>query len=107
MRLSNLLDKSFLSLNSLIPSDCGLNSEDLCSLAQACVEGRLPQLKHLDTSGNPGIDLKDLFLHNGNGHQLEKLKVAGTCISENPSLRLPCLSQLTIFHDEYLRLPRC
>ena len=53
--LSILLDHSFPSLNSLILSNCGLNSQDLCSLAQASVEGRLPQLKHLDISENTNI----------------------------------------------------
>ena len=47
-----LLLHSFPSLNSLALSDCGLNSQDLCSLAQGSVEGRLPKLKHLDISQN-------------------------------------------------------
>ena len=53
--LSILLCHSFPSLNSLILSDCGLNSQDLCSLAQASLEGRLPQLRHLDISDNPDL----------------------------------------------------
>ena len=53
--LSVLLRHSFPSLNTLILSDCGLNSQDLCSLAQASVDGRLPQFRHLDISDN--VDL--------------------------------------------------
>ena len=54
--LSMLLCHSFPSLNSLILSNCGLNSQDLCSLAQASIEGRLPQLRHLDISKNRELD---------------------------------------------------
>ena len=50
--LSTLLCHTFPSLETLILSDCGLNSEDLTSLAQASVEGRLPELKHLNMSDN-------------------------------------------------------
>ena len=50
--LSVLLCHHFLLLNSLILSDCRLNSTDLRHLSQARVEGRLPQLKYLDISEN-------------------------------------------------------
>ena len=50
--LSVILCHSLPSLNSLILSNCGLNSQDLCSMAQASVEGRVPELKHLDISEN-------------------------------------------------------
>ena len=53
--LSILLCHSFPSLETLILSDCGLNSDDLSSLAQAGVEGRLPELKHLDLSDNEAL----------------------------------------------------
>ena len=52
--LSTFLCHSFPSLETLILSDCGLNSDDLTSLAQASVEG-LPELKHLDLSDNEVI----------------------------------------------------
>ena len=50
--LSILLCHSFPSLNSLILSHCGLNSQDLCSLEEARVERRLPKLTQLDLSEN-------------------------------------------------------
>ena len=50
--LSVLLHHSFPSLNSLVLSDCGLISQDLCSLDRARLKGRLPQLRHLDISKN-------------------------------------------------------
>ena len=50
--LSILLCHSFPVLETLILSDCWLNSDDLRSLAQANKEGRLPKLKHLDISQN-------------------------------------------------------
>ena len=53
--LSILLCHSFPLLETLILSDCGLNSDDLSNLAQADVEGRLPELKHLDLSDNEAI----------------------------------------------------
>ena len=53
--LSILLCHSFPVLETLILSDCWLNSDDLRSLAQANKKGRLPKLKHLDISQNPNI----------------------------------------------------
>ena len=57
--LSLLLRQSFPSLNSLILSNCGLNSQDLCSMAQASVEGRLPSLNSLILS-DCGLNSQDL-----------------------------------------------
>ena len=50
--LSKLLCHSFPFLNSLILSDCGLNSQDLKELARAYTKGRLPQLRYLDMCRN-------------------------------------------------------
>ena len=44
--------EEFPSLDTLILSDCGLNSLDLSSLAQASADGKLPELRHLDISHN-------------------------------------------------------
>ena len=57
--MHKLLRHSFPSLNSLILSNCGLISQDLCSLAQASVEGRLPSLNSLILS-NCGLNSQDL-----------------------------------------------
>ena len=64
--LSVILCHSLPSLNSLVLSNCGLNSQDLCGLAQASVKGRLPQLKLLDLSYNENISgqLNYLFFQN-------------------------------------------
>ena len=51
-RLQVLLTWTYPSLTTLILSDCGLKEQDLASLASASVEGKLPQLKHLDISWN-------------------------------------------------------
>ena len=53
--LSILLCHSFPSLNVLILSRCGLNSDDLCSLALANGRGRLPELRYLDVSQNDQV----------------------------------------------------
>ena len=73
--LAILLCHSFPSLNSLILKDCGLNSQDLCSLAQTSVEGRLPQLTHLDISYNRGICFNDLFKVSYTWNKLLKLNI--------------------------------
>ena len=61
--LSVLLRETFPSLHSLFLSDCGLNFDDLRSLAQASVEDQLPELRHLDISENRNtVDhLENLF----------------------------------------------
>ena len=63
--LSTLLCHSFPSLEHLILNDCGLNSNDLSSLAQGGVEGRLPELRHLDLSDNEALigQWRHLFSH--------------------------------------------
>ena len=53
--LSFLLELDFPELHTLILNQCGLNCKDLVSLVQANVEGRIPELKHLDISLNDKI----------------------------------------------------
>ena len=62
--LSFLVGHNFPSLNTLVLSDCGLNPDDLTSLAEASAKSRLPELRHLDISRNSEIQgyLGDLFL---------------------------------------------
>ena len=62
-KLIILVDHRFPSLNALILSDCGLNSRDLKSLAQASANSKLPELRHLDLSQNSDIQgqLENLF----------------------------------------------
>ena len=75
--LSALLRHTFPSLNSLILRRCGLNSQDLCSLAQASVEGRIPQLRDLDISENRDICLDDMFQASCIWNQLLRLNITG------------------------------
>ena len=62
--LSVLFTNSFLRLNTLILGWCELNANDLQSLARANVEGKLPQLRHLNISDkNLYNKISDLFTH--------------------------------------------
>ena len=75
--LYTFLCHSFPSLEALILSDCGLNSDDLSSLAQASVEGRLPELKHLNLSDNKVTigQWRHLFTHGQKWSHLLSLKI--------------------------------
>ena len=88
--LSELLRHSFPTLNSLILSDCGLNSQDLCSLTQANVEGRIPLLKHLDISVNSYLQgrLNQLFTNGCKWQKLVNLNVACCCTRSFEYLQL-------------------
>ena len=44
--------RKFRSLQGLTVRNCGLNEDDLRSLARANVAGKLPELRHLDISRN-------------------------------------------------------
>ena len=50
--LSLLLRVEFRSLQALILNSCLLNERDLRALARANAEGKFPELKYLDISGN-------------------------------------------------------
>ena len=105
--LSVLLRRSFPSLNSLISSDCGLNSQDLCSLAQVNVEGRLPQLRHLDISHNIELvgHLRYLFERNCKWEGLHSLNIESTCaLSHNDCQQLA--SKVTLGSLSALRILR-
>ena len=71
----DLFTHSFPRLNTLILSWCDLNSNDVQSLARANVEGKLPQLRHLDISYNDN-KISDLFTHSAQWNQLTSLKGA-------------------------------
>ena len=55
-RLHMLLTGVFPSLTTLILSDCYVAPEDFKSLATASIEGKLPELRHLDMSWNYSFD---------------------------------------------------
>ena len=60
--LSVLFTHSFPRLNTLVLNGCKLNANDLQSLAQANVDGKLLELRHLDISENE-VEINDLFTH--------------------------------------------
>ena len=70
-----LLRYKYMSLSALILRDCGLYRQDLCSLAQANVEDRLPCLQYLDISHN-FVELKWLFHNSCGWNKLLGLNVA-------------------------------
>ena len=103
------LRHSFPSLNSLILSDCGLNSQDLFSLAQTSVEGRLPQLRYLDISHNLEINVDDIFQASCTWGELLKLNITGIKYEHSKKLSksmssvfLHSLQEILISDDEIL-----
>ena len=85
VKVSDLFTNSFPTLNTLILSDCDLNSNDLQSLARANVEGKLPQLRHLDVSWNNDVKISDLFAHSAQWNQLTTFETAdGNVLNVEP-----------------------
>lgn len=76
-KLSELLSQKFIHLSTLSVSDCDLDPEDVRSLARANLAGRLPELKHLDVSGNAGVrgNLSCLFENSCTWDQLLSLDI--------------------------------
>ena len=54
-KVCNLLTHSFSKLNTLILCNCSLIIDDLCSLAKANEDDRLPELRKLDISRNESL----------------------------------------------------
>ena len=79
-RLSTLFANQLPSLNTLTLRDCGLNSQDMRSLAKANLEGRLPIIKHLDISRNEMSlsELRSLFDGSCGWNQLLSLDIKRT-----------------------------
>ena len=93
--LSILLCHSFPELQTLILNDCGLNSKDLSDTAQACVKGRLPELKRLDLSENlkTQSQVKCLFEHSSKWQQIQSLDLFQSYGTNSLSaIDLQCLS---------------
>ena len=98
--LSLILCHYFPSLRTLILRACKLVSQDLSSLAQANVEGRLPKLRHLDISSNrlhTNEFADSTFHHSCEWNQLMSLNIMNTGISPeelNRKVQSGCLSSL-------------
>ena len=71
--LSVLFPHSFPGLKALILESCKLNKEDIRALCQANVEGKLPQLEHLNILENRDVEISDLFTNSSQWNQLKTL----------------------------------
>ena len=100
--LSVLFTHSFPRLNTLILSGCGLNATDLQNLARASVEGKLPQLRHLNISHN-GENIRALFTHSAQWNQLKTLVTSdGNILNVEPE----CLISLELILWRSSKQPR-
>ena len=102
--LSILLCHSFPALETLILSDCWLNSDDLRSLAQGNTKGRLPKVKYLDISQNQNIKIEreTFFCYAAQWEELHCLKIDGVEGSSDVfSQQNDCLINLKeiVFHS--------
>ena len=93
--LSALFTHSFPTLNTLILSHCELNATDLQSLARANVEGKLPQLRHLDILKNKDVIISDLFTHS-QWNQLTVLETSDVNILNTEPECLTSLEELIL-----------
>ena len=110
-RLSALFTHSFPTLNTLILSHCKLNANDLQSLARANVEGKLPQLRHLDITGYDDVEVGYLFTHSTQWNQLTVLKTSDVNILNTKPEFLTSLEELCVPQQLYqkplLHVTRC
>ena len=98
--LSVLFIHSFPRLNTVILEDCELNATDLQSLARASVEGKLPQLRHLDISRNDE-EISDLFTHSAQWNQLTTLRTSDVNVLNVDPECLTSLEELRVsWHDD-------
>ena len=83
--IMKLLLQSPMQLTTLVLSYCELTSQDLSSLAQAAVKGRLPELKHLDLSNNKmtGEGLMSLFDTSCPWNQLLSLDIGNNLVGRS------------------------
>ena len=100
--LSALFTQRLPSLKTLILRNCDLISDDLQSLSKAEVEGKLPQLRHLDISYNDvdisrnvELDINDLFTHSSQWNQLTTLVTGDVNV---PNVEPQFLSSLEELH---------
>ena len=101
--LSVLFTHSFPTLNTLILRDCELNSNDLQSLARANVEGKLPQLRHMDIYMND-VGISDLFTHSAQWNQLKTLRTSDVSVLNVEPECFPSLEKLILHTKSFQRL---
>ena len=90
----------FPTLNTLILARCELNANDVQSLARANVEGKLPQLRHLDISENEDVIISDLFTHS-QWNQLTVLETSDVNILNTEPECLTSLEELILHTPEF------
>ena len=98
--LSVLFTHIFPTLNTLILARCELNANDVQSLARANVEGKLPQLRHLDISENEDVIISDLFTHS-QWNQLTVLETSDVNILNTEPECLTSLEELILHTPEF------
>ena len=76
--LSDLLFRDVSALETLILRGCDLTSNDLCSLVQANIQGKLSGLKHLDLSKNKDLKAVDMFDEFSKWDQLKSFNIMDT-----------------------------
>ena len=105
--ISDLFTHSFPRLNTLILSWCKLNANDLQSLARANVDGKLPQLRHLDISKNEDVIISDLFTHSAQWNQLKTLETYDVNVLNIEPEFLTSLEELGVsrLHEQNPSLP--
>ena len=97
--LSVLFTHSFPTLNTLILRSCDLNANDLQSLVRANVEGKLPQLRHLDISFN--VQISELFTHSAQWNQLTSLATTDEKVLNVDPEVLTSLEELILYTQQW------
>ena len=106
-RLSVLFTHRFPTLNTLILNWCQLNSDDIQSLARANVEGKLPQLRHLDILNNNDVKICDLFTHSAQWNQLTTFLTSDINVLNVDPKYLTSLECLTSLKELFLYTDWC
>ena len=100
--LSALVSQSFPRLNTLKLGSCELNSDDVMYLCHANVQGKLPELKHLDVSGHQDFAISDLFADSVQWNQLKTLSTSDLSVLNIVTECLTSLEELTLLISEHL-----
>ena len=103
--LSVLFNHNLATLNTLILAGCKLTSEDLAALSRANVEGKLPQLRHLNILDNTMVKVSDLFTHSAKWNQLKTLAISDLDVLNVETNFLTSLEELSMSSHHEQRWP--
>ena len=92
--LPQVFTHCFSILNTLILTNCMLNSNDIQNLAKAEVEGKLPQLRYLDVSGLQTFEMSEMFTDSAQWKQLKTLVTSHISVMNIESVFLASLEKL-------------